>query len=88
LAETYLRVDGAFPLIGVGGIASGEAALAKIRAGATLVQLYTALVYRGLGLVTEIKAHLAAALDREGAGSLQPLIGRDAAALTTEPLPA
>ncbi|MEA2933742.1 MAG: dihydroorotate dehydrogenase, partial [Variibacter sp.] len=42
LAETYLRVDGAFPLIGVGGIASGEAALAKIRAGATLVQLYTA----------------------------------------------
>ena len=56
LAETYVRVEGAFPLIGVGGIDSGAAALAKIRAGADLVQLYSALVYRGLALVGEIKA--------------------------------
>ncbi len=53
LAETYVRVEGAFPLIGVGGIDSGETALAKIRAGACLVQLYSALVFRGLRLVGE-----------------------------------
>ena len=58
LAETYVRVEGAFPLIGVGGIDSGAAALAKIRAGASLIQLYSALVFRGLGLVAEIKSAL------------------------------
>ena len=51
LAETFVRVGGAFPLIGVGGIDSGAAAFAKIKAGATLVQLYTGLVFRGLWLV-------------------------------------
>src|SRR5262249_8884458 len=56
LAETFVRTEGAFPLIGVGGIDSGATAIAKIKAGATLLQLYTALIYRGIGLVTEIKA--------------------------------
>ncbi len=88
LAETYIRVEGAFPLIGVGGIDSGDAALAKIRAGATLLQLYTALVYCGFGLIGEIKTHLAAALRREGAVSLNEFVGRDAEALTAEPWPA
>ena len=54
LAETYVRVEGVFPLVGVGGIDSGAAALGKIRAGASLVQLYSGLVFRGLGLVAEI----------------------------------
>ncbi len=45
-----------FPLIGAGGIDSGASALAKIRAGASLIQLYSGLVFRGLGLVAEIKA--------------------------------
>jgi dihydroorotate dehydrogenase len=58
LAETYVRVEGAFPLIGVGGIDSAEAAWAKIRAGASLLQLYTGLVHRGFGLVGEIKTGL------------------------------
>ena len=49
LAETYVRLEGAMPLIGVGGIDSGEAAVAKLRAGATLVQLYSGLVFHGLG---------------------------------------
>ena len=70
LAETYVRVEGAFPLIGVGGIDSGAAALGKIRAGADLVQLYSALVYRGLALVGEIKAALSGALDRGDADKL------------------
>ena len=67
LAETYVRAEGAFPLIGTGGINSGRTALAKIRAGACLVQLYSSLVFRGLGLVGEIKAELVQALER-GAG--------------------
>ncbi|MGH6680017.1 MAG: quinone-dependent dihydroorotate dehydrogenase, partial [Bradyrhizobium sp.] len=45
VAETYVRAEGAFPLIGVGGIDSGGAALTKIRAGASLIQLYSSLVY-------------------------------------------
>ena len=51
VAETYVRAEGAFPLVGVGGIDSGGAALTKIRAGASLIQLYSSLVYKGLGLV-------------------------------------
>ncbi|MCX7312623.1 MAG: quinone-dependent dihydroorotate dehydrogenase [Hyphomicrobiales bacterium] len=88
LAETYVRAERAFPLIGVGGIDSGAAALGKIRAGADLVQLYSALVYRGLGLVGEIKSELSAALDRGDAGKLSDLVGVDAAAITAEPRPA
>ena len=53
VAETYVRAEGAFPLIGVGGIDSGGAALTKIRAGASLIQLYSSLIYKGLGLVDE-----------------------------------
>ena len=56
LAETYVRVEGVFPLIGAGGIDSGTTAVVKFRAGASLVQLYSALVFRGLGLVGEIKS--------------------------------
>ena len=66
LAETYVRVEGAFPLIGTGGIDSGETALAKIRAGACLVQVYSSLVFRGLAMIGEIKNYLADALRREG----------------------
>ena len=58
LAETFVRAEGAFPLIGAGGIDSGATAIAKIKAGATLLQLYTGLVFRGIGLVAEIKADL------------------------------
>ncbi len=66
VAETFVRVEGAFPLIGVGGIDSGGAALTKIRAGATLIQVYSSLVYKGIGLVDSIKRDLSvdAAPDR------------------------
>ena len=87
LAETFVRVEGQFPLIGVGGIDSGAAALAKIRAGANLLQLYSALVFRGLGLVGEIKEELIAALDRGEARSLSDLVGMDAAEATAQPWP-
>jgi dihydroorotate dehydrogenase len=87
LAETYVRVEEAFPLIGAGGIDSGSSALAKIRAGASLVQVYSGLVFRGLGLIAEIKQALVAALEREHLDSLKELIGADAAAVTAEPWP-
>ena len=87
LAETFVRAESAFPLIGAGGIDSGAAALAKIRAGADLLQLYSALVFRGLGLVSEIKRELAAALDRGEADKLADLVGTDAATMTAEDWP-
>ncbi|MFA6206032.1 MAG: dihydroorotate dehydrogenase (quinone), partial [Methylocystis sp.] len=65
LAHTFLRVEGQFPLIGVGGVDSAEAALAKIEAGATLVQLYSAVIYEGPGLVTRIKRGLVETLARD-----------------------
>ncbi len=88
LAETFVRTEGAFPLVGVGGIDSGSTAIAKIKAGATLLQLYTALVYRGVGVVTEIKADLAAALRRGHRNSLASMVGSDAATITAESWPA
>ena len=84
VAETYVRAEGAFPLIGVGGVDSGGAALTKIRAGASLVQLYSSLVYKGLGLVEEIKADLASTLLRTGRDSLAEIVGADAATITAE----
>jgi dihydroorotate dehydrogenase len=87
LAETFVRVEGQFPLIGVGGIDSGAAALAKMRAGANLLQVYSALVFRGLGLVGEIKDALLAALDRHEARALADLVGRDAADITAQSWP-
>ena len=86
LAETYLRVEGAFPLIGVGGIDSAETAIAKIEAGASLIQLYSALVYEGLGLVPRIKQGLAACLAQEGT-TLAALTGRRVRELAAQPFP-
>jgi len=79
LAQVYRRVESQFPLIGVGGVDSAEAALAKIEAGATLVQLYTAMVFKGPGLVREIAVGLADACRREGAGGIADFVGRRAA---------
>jgi dihydroorotate dehydrogenase len=87
LAETYVRVENAFPLIGVGGIDSGETALAKIRAGACLVQLYSALVFHGFGLVGRINRSLADAMRSGQYAGIADLVGADAAAMTAEPWP-
>jgi dihydroorotate dehydrogenase len=87
LAETFVRVEGVFPLIGAGGIDSGNTALGKIRAGASLIQVYSGLVFRGFGLVAEIKNALLAALERDRQDSLKEYIGADAASVTAEPWP-
>jgi dihydroorotate dehydrogenase len=87
LAETFVRVEGQFPLVGVGGIDSGAAAFAKIKAGATLLQLYSGLVFRGLRLVADIKADLVNFVRLGRYESLADAVGLDAAAMTAEPWP-
>lgn len=81
LAQTRLRVGDSLPLVGVGGVDSAEAAWTKILAGASLVQLYSALVYEGPGLVGRIKAGLVRRMDEEGITALRQVVGRDAADL-------
>jgi dihydroorotate dehydrogenase len=77
LRKTALRVERQFPLIGTGGVGSGADAYAKIRAGATLVQLYSMLVYEGPPLVRRIKDELAALLARDGLVSVAAAVGAD-----------
>ncbi|MFO1068760.1 MAG: quinone-dependent dihydroorotate dehydrogenase [Geminicoccaceae bacterium] len=79
LARLARRLDGALPLVGVGGIASGADAYARIRAGASAVQLYTALVYGGPWLVRRIAADLDRLLARDGFGSVAAAVGADLA---------
>jgi dihydroorotate dehydrogenase len=85
IADMARLTGGRIPIIGVGGIASGVDAYAKIRAGASLVQLYTALTFEGPGLVTRIKRELDALLARDGFGSVADAVGK-AMPRHTEPL--
>jgi dihydroorotate dehydrogenase len=75
LADMYRLTQARLPLIGVGGIASAADAYAKIRAGASLIQLYTALIFEGPALVGRIKQGLAALLRRDGFASIAEAIG-------------
>jgi len=75
LARLSALTEGAIPLIGVGGISSAEDAYAKIRAGASAVQLYTALVYRGMSLVPQIAHGLDALLARDGFANVAEAVG-------------
>lgn len=77
LRRTARRVEGQFPLIGCGGVGSGADAYAKIRAGASLVQLYTALVFEGPAVVRRIKNELATLLARDGFASVKDAVGAD-----------
>lgn len=77
LSLVYRLTEGRMPLIGVGGISSGKDAYGKIRAGASLVQLYTALVYQGPGLLQRLKDELAQLLRRDGFASVAEAVGAD-----------
>jgi dihydroorotate dehydrogenase len=77
LRRIFALTGGLIPLIGVGGIASGADAYAKIRAGASLVQLYTALIYQGPDLVRRINRDLAALLQADGFGHVAQAVGAD-----------
>jgi dihydroorotate dehydrogenase len=80
VAETYVRVEGAFPLIGVGGIDSGGSALMKIRAGASLIQLYSVAGLQGPGPRRRVSRLISfSVLRRTGPRqSLSEIVGADA----------
>lgn len=78
LADFRAATGGELPLVAAGGIGSGADAYRRIRAGASLVQLYTALVYEGPGLVARIARELDAALARDGFAQVQDAVGADA----------
>jgi len=77
LAQMYRLTGGRIPIVGCGGVASGRDAYVKIRSGASLVQLYSALVYQGPGLVTRVKRELADCLRADGYSSIAQAVGAD-----------
>ncbi|XP_050717303.1 dihydroorotate dehydrogenase (quinone), mitochondrial-like isoform X2 [Eriocheir sinensis] len=77
IKQIYFLTQGKVPIIGVGGIASGRDAYEKIRAGASLVQLYTGLVYHGPSLITKITDELEQLLRQDGFISLREAVGAD-----------
>jgi dihydroorotate dehydrogenase len=81
LAEAYLRIGKKLPLIGVGGIDCPETAWIKIKAGATLLQLYTGLVFKGPSLIGKIKRGLVKRLERERMSKITDAVGIEAAAI-------
>jgi len=85
LAKIFLLTGGAIPLVGAGGISDAETAWRKLRAGASLLQIYSALVYRGPALIHEILEGIALRLAREQS-SLTAIRGRDAATLAHQGL--
>jgi dihydroorotate dehydrogenase len=87
LARVRLLVGDRLPLIGIGGVSSGATALAKIEAGATLIQLYTGLIYEGPALIKRIRQHLASTVRAEGLTSIAQLRGRRAEAWAARTLP-
>ncbi len=77
LARAFRLAEGRVPLVGVGGVASADDVLAKLRAGAQFVQLYTALAYEGPALPARILRSLSARLAQDGVASLSALVGKD-----------
>jgi dihydroorotate dehydrogenase len=75
VGRIYRRTAGAVPIVGVGGIETAEHAWDRIRAGASLVQVYTGLVYQGPGMVRRINLGLLGRLEREGCDSLEQVVG-------------
>jgi dihydroorotate dehydrogenase len=67
---------GEIPLIGAGGIANADDAWERFRAGASLIQLYTAMVYQGPGIARRIAAGLAQRLKREGISNISEVVGK------------
>ncbi|CAL7938188.1 unnamed protein product [Xylocopa violacea] len=78
ISDMYKRTRGTIPIIGVGGIFTGADAYDKIKAGASLVQVYTSFTYRGPPLVGKIKQELDDMLKRDGLTSIKDAVGKDA----------
>ena len=78
LKRVYEYTKGQIPLIGVGGISSAKDAYNKIRNGASLVQLYTGIVYHGPGLIKKMNSEISALLKNDGFDSISDAVGVDA----------
>ena len=78
IARAYRLTNGMLPIIGVGGIFTAEDAYEKIRAGASLLQVYTGLVYEGPSLIRRLHAGLATLLRNDGFKSIKEAVGIDA----------
>ncbi|MCR4403963.1 MAG: quinone-dependent dihydroorotate dehydrogenase [Candidatus Acetothermia bacterium] len=78
IARIYRKTEGKLPIIGVGGIFTAADAWEKIRAGASLVQMYTGLIYEGPGIVREINRGLARLLEEHGCRSIAEAVGLQA----------
>ena len=78
LKDAYIISEGKIPLIGVGGISTADDIIKKIKCGASLIQLYTSLVYQGPNLVSDLKKDLTEKLKKEGIQSIDQLIGLEA----------
>jgi len=78
IKKFYKQLNGKIPIIGVGGVSSGKSAYEKIIAGASLLQLYTAFVYRGPTAAKDIKKELIQILKSEGVKSVKDIIGKNA----------
>ena len=88
LAKMRERVGRALPIVGVGGVMTGEDAYLKIAAGANLVQVYTAFIYGGGNAVNAITTDLLARIERSGIGSARTLASSDSRAWASRPIPA
>ncbi|PIR38472.1 MAG: dihydroorotate dehydrogenase (quinone) [Alphaproteobacteria bacterium CG11_big_fil_rev_8_21_14_0_20_39_49] len=77
VSHMYKLTEGKIPIIGVGGISSAEEAYKKIRAGASLVQIYSALVFKGFKLVKDINTGLEELLKKDGFSNVSDAIGKD-----------
>ncbi|MBN9082497.1 MAG: dihydroorotate dehydrogenase (quinone) [Rhizobiales bacterium 62-17] len=85
LAQVFQRADGAFPIVGAGGITDAATAFAKLEAGATLLQLYSSLVYGGMPLVDAIKRGIVDRLAADKLPNIAPVVGRKAAEWSKAP---
>lgn len=77
IRDFYRMTDGRVPIVGCGGISSGADAYEKIKAGASLVQIYTALIYQGFPVIGRIKQELAECLRKDGFTNVAQAVGRD-----------
>jgi dihydroorotate dehydrogenase len=86
LGRMYRLTNGAIPLIGVGGIFNAADAYAKIRAGATLIQVHTGLIFEGMNLIAEVKAGLVEMLRADGFANISEAVGADHPNSGSEPI--
>ena len=77
IRKLYALTDGSVPIIGVGGVGSGHDAYEKLKAGASLVEIYSMMVYEGPGCVSRIRSELADLMVQNGHRRLEDVVGLD-----------